>query len=148
VFTPASAPVTLAAHQNAVADRARLLADQAGLARDLAEALSVAGAHHDDGKADPRFQSFRLRAPACGEPLAKSLPGATALQAREQQGQAGLPAGWRHEQRSVADCWEAVHAWRAAVYCDACEALDGLCDACAAGLARARAYLALSRASR
>jgi len=32
------------------------------------------------------------------------------------------------------------------VDCDACDALDGLCDACAAGLARARAYLALGRA--
>jgi hypothetical protein len=29
--------------------------------------------------------------------------------------------------------------------CRACEALDGLCDECAAGLARARAYLALGR---
>jgi hypothetical protein len=31
------------------------------------------------------------------------------------------------------------------VECGACEALDGLCEACAAGLARARVYLALSR---
>jgi hypothetical protein len=30
------------------------------------------------------------------------------------------------------------------VQCDACEALNGLCDACAVGLARARAYMALS----
>jgi hypothetical protein len=29
--------------------------------------------------------------------------------------------------------------------CRACEALDRLCDQCAAGLARARAYLALGR---
>jgi hypothetical protein len=29
--------------------------------------------------------------------------------------------------------------------CDACEALDGLCDDCAAGLTRARAYLDLGR---
>ena len=29
--------------------------------------------------------------------------------------------------------------------CDACEAMDGLCDACAAGLARARSYLDLGR---
>lgn len=31
------------------------------------------------------------------------------------------------------------------LYCQACEAQDGLCDHCAGGLARARAYLALSR---
>jgi CRISPR-associated endonuclease/helicase Cas3 len=113
VFTPASEPVTLAAHQHAVADRARLLAGQAGLAADLAEALSVAGKHHDDGKADPRFQAFRLGAPDGGPPLAKSPPGATALRVRERQGQGGLPGGWRHEQRSVADCWDAAHASRA-----------------------------------
>jgi hypothetical protein len=31
------------------------------------------------------------------------------------------------------------------VYCPACETQDTLCDECAADLARARAYLALSR---
>ena len=31
------------------------------------------------------------------------------------------------------------------VYCPACEGLDGLCDRCAATLARARTYLALAR---
>lgn len=31
------------------------------------------------------------------------------------------------------------------VHCQACEMLGRLCDRCAAGLARARAYLALSR---
>jgi CRISPR-associated endonuclease/helicase Cas3 len=114
VFSPASEPVNLACHQHAVARRARLLADHAGLAADLADALAVAGEHHDDGKQDPRFQTFRLGAPDGGPPLAKSLPGATALQVRKQQDQAGLPAGWRHEQRSVPDCWDAVHASQAA----------------------------------
>jgi len=32
------------------------------------------------------------------------------------------------------------------MYCDACEALDTLCEECAAGLACASAYLRLSRA--
>jgi hypothetical protein len=31
------------------------------------------------------------------------------------------------------------------VQCSACEALDGLCKQCAAGLAQARTYLALAR---
>ena len=31
------------------------------------------------------------------------------------------------------------------VYCPACETQDGLCEDCTATLARARAYLALSR---
>jgi hypothetical protein len=44
--------------------------------------------------------------------------------------------------RALAD---AVYYRDPPVECGACEALDGLCDACAAGLARARAYLALGR---
>jgi CRISPR-associated endonuclease/helicase Cas3 len=110
VFTRASAPVTLTAHQDAVAARARLLAGRAGFTAELAEALFLAGAHHDDGKADQRFQSVRLGLPAGCEPLAKSLPGVTVRQVRESESMAGLPTGWRHEQRSVADCWDEVHA--------------------------------------
>jgi CRISPR-associated endonuclease/helicase Cas3 len=110
VLTPATDPVTLPAHQRAVADRARLLADEVGLGVDVADALYVAGAHHDDGKADPRFQQLRLGLPPGNEVLAKSLPGATVRQVLVAEGQAGLRAGWRHEQRSVADCWDQVHA--------------------------------------
>jgi len=35
------------------------------------------GAHHDDDKADPRFQQVRLGLPSGTEVLAKSLPGST-----------------------------------------------------------------------
>jgi len=38
---------------------------------------------------------------------------------------------------------DAVYYRDPPVQCDACEALDGLCEQCAAGLARARAYLVL-----
>jgi hypothetical protein len=41
---------------------------------------------------------------------------------------------------------DAVHYQDPPAQCRACEALDELCDECAAGLARARAYLALGRA--
>src|SRR5439155_22739907 len=78
VLTPAPEPVTLPAHQQAVAERARLLATHAGLADELAGALRTAGAHHDDGKADPRFQQVRLRPPPRSELLAQSLPAWTA----------------------------------------------------------------------
>ena len=44
------------------------------------------------------------------EVLAKSLPGWTVRQVLAAEGQAGLPARWRHEQRSVADAWDLVHA--------------------------------------
>jgi CRISPR-associated endonuclease/helicase Cas3 len=110
VYTPADRKVTLAAHQDAVAGRASILAGQAGLAPRLAAALYLGGAHHDDGKADPRFQSVRLGAEGEPEPLAKSLPGATVRQVRERDSHGGLPAGWRHEQRSVADSWDKIHA--------------------------------------
>ena len=110
VLTAAREPVTLLAHQQAVAERARLLARHAGLAAGLAGALRAAGAHHDDGKADPRFQQVRLGLPPGSEVLAKSLPGSTVRRVLAAEGQAGLPARWRHEQRSVADAWDLVHA--------------------------------------
>lgn len=110
VYTAGAHKVTLTSHQQAVAHRARILATQAGLSPTLTAALRLAGAHHDDGKADPRFQAIRLGAGGEPEPLAKSLPGVTVRQVRERDGQGGLPSGWRHEQRSVADCWDRIHA--------------------------------------
>jgi hypothetical protein len=44
--------------------------------------------------------------------------------------------------RALAD---AVYYRDPPLNCHACETLSGLCDECAAGLARARSYLALSR---
>jgi hypothetical protein len=40
---------------------------------------------------------------------------------------------------------DAVYYRDPPVQCPACEVLDGLCAECAAGLARARSYLALGR---
>jgi CRISPR-associated endonuclease/helicase Cas3 len=70
VITPADRPVTLADHQDHVSDRARQLASSLGLGVPIEDALAAAGAHHDDGKTDPRFQR-RLGA-SDGEMLAKS----------------------------------------------------------------------------
>jgi hypothetical protein len=54
-----------------------------------------------------------------------------------------VPAGQRQVLRqALAD---AVYYRDPPVYCVACEATGGLCDACAATLARARAYLDLGR---
>ena len=110
VLTRAREPVALPAHQQAVAERAQLEATQVGLAAELAGALRAAGAHHDDGKADSRFQQIRLGLPPGSEVLAKSLPGSTIRQVLAAEGYAGLPARWRHEQRSVADAWDLIHA--------------------------------------
>ncbi|MGH3260829.1 MAG: hypothetical protein ACRDNS_02425, partial [Trebonia sp.] len=108
VFTPRDAPVLLCNHQRDVADRATALAAQLKLPSDLTEALRLAGEHHDDGKADHRFQEFRLGNGGGGEPLAKSPPERTRDQVQRQQAEGGLPTGWRHEQRSVVDGWATV----------------------------------------
>jgi CRISPR-associated endonuclease/helicase Cas3 len=113
VFTlraPDEGPVLLDDHQGYVAARAQMLAEQLGLTEDITGVLRHAGAHHDDGKADPRFQVVRLGATDGGPLLAKSDPTSTARQVRERQAQAGLPGRWRHEQRSVADSWVTLHA--------------------------------------
>src|SRR5262249_4978096 len=78
-----------------------------GLGEDLAAALCQAGEHHDDGKADERFQR---RLGARGEVvLAKSRAGTTAEQARRNLERSGLPARWRHEQLSVLYSWTTIH---------------------------------------
>ncbi|MGH3615320.1 MAG: type I-G CRISPR-associated helicase/endonuclease Cas3g, partial [Pseudonocardia sp.] len=113
VWTPTDQEVTLTAHQKAVADRAALLGARLELDPEIVDALALAGAHHDDGKQDRRFQQ---RLGAHGEPplLAKSRPGTTAERARLNERRSGLPYRWRHEQRSVVDSWHAVHVAGAA----------------------------------
>jgi len=107
VWTPGSPKVTLSAHQQAVAERAALLGEHLGLGSELVQALASAGAHHDDGKQDFRFQA-RLGA-RDDSVLAKSRRGTTAEQARRNERRSGLPSRWRHEQRSVAECWDGLH---------------------------------------
>lgn len=111
VFTdrdPGRGPVSLAEHQEAVGARAELLARHLGLSAELGEVLRLAGLHHDDGKADSRFQ-VRLGAED-GQLLAKSTPGSTVAQVRAREALTGLPPRWRHEQLSVAHAWPALHA--------------------------------------
>src|SRR5579875_236657 len=108
VFTPGEAVVLLRRHQCDVADRAAALASALGLPDDLAGALRLAGEHHDDGKADHRFRASRLGNSGAEELLAKSPPDRTRGQVQRRQAEGGLPVGWRHEQRSVVDGWDAV----------------------------------------
>ncbi|MBC3189990.1 type I-U CRISPR-associated helicase/endonuclease Cas3 [Pseudonocardia sp. C8] len=103
-WTPASGRVTLAAHQRDVAERSGELAAAVGLPAPLTSALTSAALHHDDGKADPRFQ-VRLGGRPAGPPLAKSHGGVGPETQRRRQDRSGLPPRWRHEQRSVIDAW-------------------------------------------
>lgn len=108
VWVPGAARVLLDAHQRHVGERASAIAQALNLGDELVEALQLAGNHHDDGKADPRFQS-RLGA-VDGEVLAKSDPTLSFAEVRAHEEHSGLPARWRHEQRSVAESWATIRA--------------------------------------
>ncbi len=97
-------PALLDDHQQAVAERAAEVGQVLGLPAELIASLYQAGTHHDDGKADPRFQ-IRLGADPAGPLWAKSRPGQTS----QLVDASGLPSGWRHEQRSVLACWQQLH---------------------------------------
>ncbi|MFE7718593.1 type I-U CRISPR-associated helicase/endonuclease Cas3 [Nocardia rhizosphaerihabitans] len=110
-WTANAHPVTLNAHQEDVARRAVALATALGLPADVVSALGEAALHHDDGKQDPRFQ-IRLGAKP-GVLLAKSGANSTPQGVRRARDRSGLPPGWRHEQRSVVDAWDAIASSRA-----------------------------------
>jgi CRISPR-associated endonuclease/helicase Cas3 len=107
-WTPNPKPVRLDPHQRAVADRVGEMAGQLGLSDELTAALREAALHHDDGKADPRFQ-IRLGARS-PEPWAKSQDLDTPEKVRHRRDRSDLPPYWRHEQRSVVDAWPAIPA--------------------------------------
>lgn len=104
-WTPVENAVPLDQHATAVAETVAAVARTVGLGERSIEVLRLAGLHHDDGKADPRFQTLLGRLPD-GPLLAKGArrPASGDQSARSA---AGLPTGWRHEQLS------ALHAWRA-----------------------------------
>lgn len=100
--------VELDAHSTHVQDRAGQMARNCGFPDHVAELISRAGAMHDLGKADPRFQAM-LRGgssvpTAVGAPLlAKSAIPHRNWRARRQAARAsGYPSGQRHEMLSVA----------------------------------------------
>ncbi len=92
--------ISLSSHLNGVGKRAGHIAERLGLPSEIVCDLQLAGQLHDLGKVDSRFQSQLVGddpvelAMRCGEPLAKSLPGARRVPV--------YPAGMRHEFASVA----------------------------------------------
>ena len=96
----ADTAVLLDRHGQAVAVRARRIADQMGLSAHLAEVLERAGRMHDIGKADRRFQRWLdPDEKHAGVKVAKSnMPRHLWNGARAA---AGWPAGGRHEELSA-----------------------------------------------
>ena len=92
-------------HQESVGSRAELFAAKLGFDSRLVADIRTAGLHHDDGKKDPRFQTLlRYRMPNVpAEPLAKSMYRSSSWE-RAKRIELRLD-GWRHEQRSAAECW-------------------------------------------
>lgn len=102
-WTRNAEPVHLDAHQRNVAARAARLSQSVGLEHGMSATVELAAAHHDDGKADRRFQVFRLGNNS-SVVLAKSTE-KSSQRITGYRGSGGLPPGWRHELRSVAVAW-------------------------------------------
>lgn len=98
-------PPALAAHAQAVAERAEQFARAAGLPDEIVRTITLAARAHDHGKADPRMQAFFRGgvAPPLADPLAKSVFGTDDRRAdRTARKASGMPDQLRHEQASVA----------------------------------------------
>ena len=86
-------------HGRAVGAQARLIADRIGLRYDLAEVVQLAGAMHDIGKADERFQRWLDPDRQRGVLLAK--PDTPRHRWEATRAAAGWPRGGRHEDLSA-----------------------------------------------
>jgi CRISPR-associated helicase Cas3 len=89
--------VALDEHSREVGKLSRVIARNAGIDEILTDICELVGLHHDDGKADPRFQRWLG---AGEELLAKS--GQTKSQIRATMQASGYPRGQRHELLSAA----------------------------------------------
>lgn len=103
--------VDLANHLGSVAEQAQRVARALALEEPIVETLRLAGAAHDLGKHDPRFQRWLDPTGASPHPVAKSdLPFAKRESARAAS---GWPRGGRHELLSA----RMVKAWIGAGHC-------------------------------
>ncbi|WP_440073086.1 type I-G CRISPR-associated helicase/endonuclease Cas3g [Streptosporangium sp. OZ121] len=102
-----AAKLSLAIHQQEVAEKAEEFARNLGMEPEVVRAVGFAALWHDEGKRDPRFQVMlhggdRWAAAAGDEPLAKSgmNPGDRAA-FRQARRRASYPGSMRHEVLSV-----------------------------------------------
>lgn len=100
-WTASPVPVGLAEHEAQVAARVRKIAARLNLGTVDAASLEGAGAFHDEGKRDSRFQRLLGADPTDrAGPFAKSGR-RTPAEYRAAAAASGLPTGWRHEQLSA-----------------------------------------------
>ncbi len=100
--------VLLEDHEKATSALARSIAQTVGVSPAYEEAVALAGAHHDDGKVDPRFQRMLAGGRKPTRLLAKSKERSRAEVIRLYTS-LGIN-GWRHEQLSAAMTWHALEA--------------------------------------
>lgn len=105
VASAGAAALELDRHGQAVAARAATIAHRIGLERDLIEVVERAGALHDVGKAERRFQRWLDPLGKRGVLVAKSE--APRDRWEEMRADAGWPRGGRHEDLSA----RLVRAW-------------------------------------
>ena len=96
----AESAVDLGLHGRAVADRARSIAEHIGVAAELAAVTERAGALHDIGKADRRFQRWLVPDREEGAALVAKSATPRHLWAASAAA-AGWPRGGRHEELSA-----------------------------------------------
>jgi CRISPR-associated endonuclease/helicase Cas3 len=97
-----SGRVPLTAHIKAVVDQAGSFAEVLRLPARLAKTLVFAAQHHDDGKADPRFQAWLAGSETPStELLAKGGQWRGVAAELAARAAAGVPERWRHEVLSV-----------------------------------------------
>lgn len=99
-----SKEVPLGEHELATSDLARSIAQSVGLALSYENVVAIAGAHHDDGKIDPRFQRMLAGGRKPTRVLAKSRGHSRSDVIRLYKA-LGI-SGWRHEQLSAAMVWD------------------------------------------
>jgi CRISPR-associated endonuclease/helicase Cas3 len=95
--------VNLDEHQRGVCKASSSIAQAVGLPRQYIDVLTYAGSHHDDGKADPRFQRMLAGGRKPTHVLAKGKERSRSEVIRLYRS-LGI-SGWRHEQLSAAMAW-------------------------------------------
>ncbi len=113
--------IGLEQHQDRVSELAENAARLIGLPEDIVDDLVLAANTHDEGKRDPRFQSWLSAGAPLGEAIAKSIYPWSPRRVDRLRSASGWPKGKRHETASAALLFQAfperkLPAWLAATH--------------------------------